>query len=72
MTAVLARCHCRAIVLELTLPTTMCSHCHCETCRRVHGAAFVTWTAVPRERFRFIEGEARLSTYTTSGRARET
>jgi catechol 2,3-dioxygenase-like lactoylglutathione lyase family enzyme len=54
------KCYCGAIRFELMLPTLSCSHCHCEDCRRSHGAAFVTWTDVPRSQFRLLAGEERL------------
>jgi hypothetical protein len=41
-------------------------HCHCQTCRKTHGAAFSSLTAVPRERFRFVRGEELLSTFESS------
>lgn len=59
-------CFCRAIQFELTRPTEMCSHCHCESCRRSHGAAFVTWTSVPDGQFQFVKGEERLKKYESS------
>ncbi len=51
-------CFCGAVRFRITLPTEFCGHCHCESCRRSHGAAFVTWTSVPDERFAFTGGEA--------------
>lgn len=48
------RCACGAITLTLTPPTEFVSHCHCASCRRAHAAAFVTWTAVPSDRFHMI------------------
>ena len=42
-------CLCDAVRFRITLPTLFCAHCHCSMCRRPHGAAFVTWTAVPPE-----------------------
>ena len=32
-------------------------HCHCHTCRKTHGTAFSSVTAVPREKFRWLRGE---------------
>jgi hypothetical protein len=60
MDGVSGRCFCGAIRYELRFPTEFCSHCHCEDCRRSHGAAFVTWTAVPTARFRWLAGEEKL------------
>jgi hypothetical protein len=45
------RCLCGEITFHLVPPTDFVSHCHCQSCRLSHGAAFVTWTSVPRERF---------------------
>ncbi len=44
------RCLCGAVRYTLMPPTVFASHCHCETCRRAHSAAFVTWTKVPTDR----------------------
>ena len=51
---------------EIELPTVFCAHCHCSMCRRPHGASFVTWTAVPPERFFIVAGEEHLKTYESS------
>lgn len=59
-------CVCGAVAIELTPPTDFLSFCHCETCRRSHGAAFVAWTSVPLDRFRFERGEARVRWYASS------
>ena len=59
-------CHCQGVRFELTPPTEFVSHCHCADCRRIHGAAFVTWTAVPRERFALLCGGDLLNDYWSS------
>lgn len=50
-------CFCGAIRFSVATPTLFCGHCHCSMCRRSHGAAFVTWFAVPRQQFRLERGE---------------
>ncbi len=50
-------CLCGAVAFEIDLPTKWCAHCHCTMCRRAHGAPYVTWVGVPRDRFRLVEGE---------------
>jgi hypothetical protein len=60
------RCLCGAVAFELELPTLFCGHCHCSMCRRAHGAGYVTWTAVPYERFRLLAGADRLVRYRSS------
>ncbi len=51
------RCLCGKVRFSVELPTLWCAHCHCDSCRRAHGAAFVTWFGVPTERFRYDTGE---------------
>ena len=59
------RCHCHKISFTIEIPTEFCSHCHCESCRRIHGAAFVTWTSVPDEQLQ-IRGDSFLKEYESS------
>jgi hypothetical protein len=59
-------CCCGTVRIELAPPTLFASYCHCETCRRVHGAPFVAWTAVPRDAFRVTDGGDNLHEYTSS------
>lgn len=33
------------------------THCHCRTCRRASGAAFVTWAGFDTDKFTFIHGK---------------
>ena len=42
------------------------SHCHCSMCRKLHGAAFVTFAGVPRAGFSWKTGEDQLRTYASS------
>ena len=42
------------------------SHCHCSMCRRIHGAAFATYAAVPRENFRWVAGSDLVKVYRSS------
>ncbi len=59
-------CFCGAVKFEIELPTLFCGHCHCSMCRRPHGASFVTWTAVPPERFGVTAGEQDITRYKSS------
>jgi hypothetical protein len=61
--SVRGQCYCEAIRFELAFPTLSCSHCHCEDCRRSHGAAFVTWTDVPKSQITFLTGEDKIRKY---------
>jgi hypothetical protein len=60
------RCLCGAVTIELTPPTELCAHCHCESCRRAHAAAFVTWTAVADRRFQVTRGEELVTRHESS------
>ena len=60
------RCLCSAIQFAVETPSAFCAHCHCTLCQRGHGAAYVTWFAVPRERFWLEKGEASLVRYNSS------
>lgn len=37
------RCACGRVRFVARFPSRFNAHCHCESCRRAHGAAFVTW-----------------------------
>lgn len=55
-----------AITYTLTPPTDSCSHCHCASCRRASGAAFLTWASVPRAQFTLLRGAAALRWHRSS------
>ena len=50
-------CLCGAVSFELIPPTDFLGHCHCRSCRRAHGAPFVSWTSVPHAQLRMLAGE---------------
>jgi hypothetical protein len=49
-------CFCGAIRYRAEGTPESVTHCHCPTCRRVSGAAFVTWGTWPREAVAFTRG----------------
>jgi hypothetical protein len=59
-------CLCGAVHFTVTLPTLFCGHCHCSMCRRNHGAAYVTWFAVPRSQLSVDSGLDQLTRYESS------
>ncbi|MBM4382102.1 MAG: GFA family protein [Deltaproteobacteria bacterium] len=59
-------CLCGAVRFTITLPTLFCAHCHCTMCRRNHGAAYVTWTAVPPAQLSLDSGAEALTRYASS------
>lgn len=60
------QCHCKQVKFEITPPTEFCSHCHCESCRKTHGAAFVTWTSVPNKQLKITDGKGLIKKYESS------
>ncbi len=65
METVTGSCYCGEVRFEATLPSKFCAHCHCNNCRRAHGAAFVTWVGFKDEQVRIVSGEERLGRYRT-------
>ncbi len=59
-------CLCGAIRYEAGPATGPMGHCHCETCRKAHGAAFSTTLRVPRASFRWLSGEEQLRSFESS------
>ena len=59
-------CLCKNVAYEVDADVERIAHCHCHTCRKTHGTAFSSVTAVPREKFRWIRGEALLGAFESS------
>ncbi len=59
-------CLCGAVRFEVEGPLERVANCHCSMCRRGHGAGFVTWLMLPRERFRLTSGGQALVRYASS------
>ena len=60
------RCECGRIRYEVDSEITEFSHCHCSQCRRLHGAAYVTFAAVARDNFRYVSGDDDLTVFASS------
>lgn len=54
------RCYCGAVRYELDGELGPLINCHCQYCRRAHGAAFVTLSPVQRTNFRLTAGDEAL------------
>ncbi|MBW2314115.1 MAG: GFA family protein [Deltaproteobacteria bacterium] len=65
-TQVTGACLCGAVRFAVRMPTIFCGHCHCTLCQRNHGAAYVTWFAVPRAQFSLEAGESDLGHHASS------
>ena len=64
------KCLCEAVCFSAALPTLFCAHCHCDFCRKAHGAAFVTWVGVQEGQFRISEGEDLITWHASSKQGR--
>lgn len=60
------QCQCGAVRYAAGGEITELSHCHCSMCRRLHGAAFVTFAGVARSEFSWVDGADQLRTYASS------
>ncbi len=59
-------CLCGEVRFAIELPTLFCGHCHCTMCQRNHGAAYVTWFGIARERLALEKGEELLTRHASS------
>jgi len=60
------RCLCGAVAYELAGELPPLVNCHCQFCRRAHGAAFVTIGWVRESSFKFVSGEEGVVRYSQS------
>lgn len=60
------RCECGRVRYAADGPIEDFSHCHCSQCRRLHGAAFVSWAGVRLAGFRYLGGEENVRHYASS------
>ncbi|NBF05894.1 ADP-ribosylglycohydrolase [Pseudomonas sp. Fl5BN2] len=59
-------CLCKAVQYRVACLDMPIGHCHCQTCRKAHAAAFASTAGVMREHFQWTQGQERLSTYESS------
>ncbi|MFY1032402.1 GFA family protein [Pseudomonas asiatica] len=59
-------CLCSAVSFELVAPPKAVSHCHCNQCRKGHGAAFASYGSVPRSMLRVLRGADSIKAYASS------
>ena len=61
-------CLCGAVVFEAEAPAggLRIGLCSCRFCRKAHAAPFNAYATVPRENFRWLQGEDRVQTYASS------
>ena len=59
-------CLCGAVAYEADAEIRAIGHCHCQSCRKAHGAAFSSIAAVPRPSFRWTRGEDLIKAFESS------
>ncbi|SFM37185.1 Uncharacterized conserved protein [Marinobacter zhejiangensis] len=59
-------CLCKEIVYEIDSLDMPIMHCHCNTCRKAHSAAYAPTAGVKREHFRWLKGQEFLASYESS------
>ncbi|NND44998.1 MAG: GFA family protein, partial [Xanthomonadales bacterium] len=62
-------CLCGAVRFHLDLPSKWCAHCHCNMCRKAHGAGYVTWVGFEANHFTLDSGEDALRWFDSSAGA---
>ena len=71
-TSVRAACLCGRVEFEVELPPERVGHCHCDQCRRAHGAGVWTWATFTVDRVRVVSGAADLQAFqSTTGATRQ-
>jgi hypothetical protein len=59
-------CLCGAVTYEIAPMKMKIGHCSCRTCRKSHAAPFAATARVPRDKFRYLSGEAKLQAFESS------
>jgi hypothetical protein len=58
-------CMCGRVRFVARSPSRFCCHCHCESCRRSHGAGYVTWVGYKTPQVT-VDGGDDLAAYESS------
>src|SRR5262252_2247801 len=65
-------CLCGVVTYEVDRFAGPIGHCHCNTCRKAHAAAFASTARVDRSAFRWLSGESLLGQFeSTPGKLRQ-
>lgn len=60
------RCHCGRVRFVARFPSRFVALCHCASCRRAHGAAFVTWAGFLSPQVAVTEGAEFVAAHESS------
>lgn len=61
-------CLCGAVTYEVDGPVEDLTHCHCGTCRKLHGAPFASFVEAPASAFRWTGSSDAIASYAAPGR----
>ncbi len=67
---VIGSCNCGQVRFEYEGEPSAMWNCHCTRCRKARGAAHATNVFVPKERFRWVSGEAHVKIFKLPGAVR--
>jgi hypothetical protein len=56
-------CYCGAVRYEIAGGPVWSGHCHCRSCQRALGGAFVTWAKVAASDFNVIKGAIKICSF---------
>jgi hypothetical protein len=59
-------CHCGAVAFEVDGTLRGFQHCHCRTCRRIHGTVYGSSAVTERAGFRIVRGADAVTEYESS------
>ncbi len=62
-TIYLGSCLCGEIKYQVSDISPQMGHCHCQMCRKFHGAAFSTFGEVAVANFKWLQGESLIKSY---------
>lgn len=59
-------CHCQAVKYQINGKLAHARHCHCNTCRKIHGTVYASSAVVGRPAFSLVTGIDKISEYESS------
>jgi len=59
-------CHCQTVRFEISADIRGFMHCHCHTCRKIHGTVYGSSALVKKAGFTIVTGEDAITTYESS------
>jgi hypothetical protein len=71
MSELTGSCHCKSVRYTVKSPFRMALNCHCNTCKKMTGAAFEAIALIEESELEFSRGKELLTTYQVSQLARK-